>query len=45
MTANTVDRSKGHQRIDHKFNFDLFDYDAPEIAKRTEEFIRRVTEA
>lgn len=38
MTANTVDRSKGHQRIDHKFNFDLFDYDAPENFQRMSSF-------
>lgn len=34
MTANNVDRSKGHQRIDHEFNFELFDYDAPENFQR-----------
>ncbi|VUC33175.1 unnamed protein product [Clonostachys rosea] len=30
MAAVSGDRAIRHQRIDHKFNFELFDYDTPE---------------
>ncbi|CAI6094028.1 unnamed protein product [Clonostachys chloroleuca] len=30
MAAVSGDRATSHQRIDHKFNFELFDYDTPE---------------
>lgn len=35
MPSAAVDRSVGHERIDHKFNFPLFDYDNRENEQRT----------
>lgn len=34
MAAVSGDRATSHQRIDHKFNFELFDYDTPENFQR-----------
>jgi hypothetical protein len=42
MSAVSGDRATGHQRIDHKFAFKLFEYDEPDNFQRKEMRARNI---